>query len=186
LGRTPPAVRLSAAEFSASILYPFPSFKTDDGRLYTLASWSKRVGAAIVDGVLLAVPAFGIAALAGMRVSVTHPAPSEILARNFIWVALAVFYFPLIMVLTDGQTVGKRILRIRVVRIDGSPISGPFALLREVLVKAVLFPGLTYLPGVVVAGTVVGFADALWPLWDGQRRALHDFLVRSRVVVDPR
>jgi len=170
-----------------SFSYPVPRYKTDDGHLYTLASWSKRVGAAIIDSVLLAVPAFGIVALAVMRVSLLHPPPSEILARNLVWVALAVLYFPLIMVPTNGQTVGKRILRIRVVRVDGSPISGPFALLREVIVEAVLFGGLMYLPVVgSVVGAVVGFAEPLWPLWDEQRRALHDFLVRSRVVVDPR
>ena len=30
----------------------------------------------------------------------------------------------------------------------------------------------------------VGRADALWPLWDDENRALHDFVVNSRVVRD--
>ena len=30
----------------------------------------------------------------------------------------------------------------------------------------------------------MNLADVLWPLWDDENRALHDFVVNSRVVQD--
>ena len=54
-----------------------------------------------------------------------------------------------------------------------------FAMLREVAVKALLFG---------IAGSFTfGLAqliDFLWPLWDEENRALHDFIVNTRTVLD--
>jgi uncharacterized RDD family membrane protein YckC len=70
-------------------------------------------------------------------------------------------------------------MNIRVVRTSGEPITFWFAMLREVLVKAI---------GVSLAGTftfgLAGLLDSLWPLWDEENRALHDFVVSTRVVKD--
>jgi hypothetical protein len=52
-------------------------------------------------------------------------------------------------------------------------------MLREVVVKALLF-GL--LGG--ITGGIVHLLDVLWPLWDEENRALHDFVVNTRTVVD--
>jgi hypothetical protein len=54
-----------------------------------------------------------------------------------------------------------------------------YAMLREVGVKALLFG----IAGSVTAG-LANLADVLWPLWDDENRALHDFVVNSRVVQD--
>ena len=54
-----------------------------------------------------------------------------------------------------------------------------YAMLREVAVKALLFGILSSL----TAG-LASLLDVLWPLWDDENRALHDFIVNSRVVQD--
>jgi uncharacterized RDD family membrane protein YckC len=81
-------------------------------------------------------------------------------------------YAPLMLAFGGGQTLGKRAVGIRVELADGRPIGLGRALARELLVKALLF-------GVI---PFVGFIDVLWPLWDGDNRALHDIVCGSRVV----
>jgi uncharacterized RDD family membrane protein YckC len=81
------------------------------------------------------------------------------------------------MARTNGQTLGRKATDIRVIRTDGRPITFGFAMLREVVVKTLLFG--------VVGGMTVGIAqlvDVLWPLWDEENRALHDFIVNTRTV----
>ena len=51
--------------------------------------------------------------------------------------------------------------------------------LREVVVKNVVF-------NVILGSVTFGLAsllDVLWPLWDEENRALHDFLVQTRTVM---
>jgi uncharacterized RDD family membrane protein YckC len=65
----------------------------------------------------------------------------------------------------------------RVVRANGKPVDFGWSVMREVVVKGIVFG---------IAGSVTGglanIADWLWPLFDKQDRALHDFLVDSRVI----
>jgi len=70
-------------------------------------------------------------------------------------------------------------MNIRVIRADGGQMTFGFAMLREVLVKSLLVG--------VVASATFGLAwllDILWPLWDEENRALHDFVVNTRTIVD--
>jgi uncharacterized RDD family membrane protein YckC len=68
---------------------------------------------------------------------------------------------------------------IRVIRANGEPMTFGFAMLREVAVKSLLF-------GIASSLTfgLASLADVLWPLWDEENRALHDFLVNTRVIND--
>jgi uncharacterized RDD family membrane protein YckC len=90
---------------------------------------------------------------------------------------VALLYAPAMMARTDGRTVGRMAMGIRVIRADGGPMTFWFAMLREVLVKALLVGAL--------ASATFGLAwllDVLWPLWDEEHRALHDFVVNTRVI----
>jgi uncharacterized RDD family membrane protein YckC len=69
---------------------------------------------------------------------------------------------------------------IRVVRANGQPVTFGWACLREVLAKWLLF-------GVIANSFtfgLIGLIDYLWPLWDEENRALHDFVVDSRTILD--
>ena len=77
----------------------------------------------------------------------------------------------------NGQSWGKQLAGIRVVRDDGRPIGMGYALARETLLKTLLlfWIGALFL-------LIPWLIDVLWPLWDDQRRALHDTVVGTHVV----
>jgi uncharacterized RDD family membrane protein YckC len=75
-----------------------------------------------------------------------------------------------------GQTFGKQVTGIRVIRDNGEPFGFGFGLLRELAVRWGLI------------GFVGGFfffpplLDVLWPIWDETNRSLHDMVVSTHVV----
>ena len=86
-----------------------------------------------------------------------------------------------LIALRQGQTPGKQIAGIRVIRVDGSPSGWGFTFLREVVIKGML--------GALLSGITGGIywvVDHLWPLWDANRQALHDKMMNTVVVQNPR
>ncbi|MBI4520752.1 MAG: RDD family protein [Gemmatimonadetes bacterium] len=86
------------------------------------------------------------------------------LGIGFGWAAV---YFTVFTTLWKGQTPGKRMLKLRVLRLDGSPIGWWIAFER--------FGG--YAAG--IATGLLGFAQILW---DPNRQAVHDKIVATVVV----
>jgi uncharacterized RDD family membrane protein YckC len=155
---------------------------------YALAGWWSRVGATLIDGIIVGIGALLIMALFGSVFSVGFFASDEAgivslvvgLLLSFVAIAIvALFYAPLMMARTNGKTLGRMAVGNRVVRANGEPMTFSWAMLREVGVKALLFG---------VAGSLTfglaNLADVLWPLWDDENRALHDFVVDTRTVKD--
>jgi len=102
------------------------------------------------------------------------------LMLGFVAVAIvALLYAPMMMARTNGKTLGRMAMGIRVVRANGQPMTFGWAMLREVAVKALLFG----IAGSFTFG-LANLADVLWPLWDDENRALHDFIVDTRTVRD--
>ena len=77
----------------------------------------------------------------------------------------------------NGQTFGKQAVGIRVIREDGQQWDFGTALLREFVVKGLLFGTLGSF--FLLIPTLV---DVLFPLWDERKQALHDKVVGSYVV----
>ena len=148
-----------------------------------LSGWWRRVGAQIIDGVIIGIGAliiFGVLAAAGLSVDSEGGAVAVVVAALLavlVITVVAFLYAPILMSRTNGQTLGRMALGIRVIRADGGPMTFWFAMLREVLVKALLV-------GVVSSSTfgLASLLDVLWPLWDEENRALHDFVVNTRVI----
>jgi uncharacterized RDD family membrane protein YckC len=148
---------------------------------YVLSGWWRRVGASTVDTVVLVALSWGLLLLFGFDLSqmwsgqsdtsVFAPPELGVLAAGLV--ASCIYFVPL-MVRWDGRSIGKRALGIRVVRADHTPMS-----IRTVLVRQTLFQY-----GVSTVVGVVGFIDVLWPLWDREKRALHDMVAKTRVVRD--
>lgn len=175
----PPGARNGApAGPGAPAVLPVPGA----GR-HVLAGWWPRVAATLIDLGLLVLGAVAIVGVFSLALLVSTSAGTlSILAG--VAVALVAFtlalflYPPIAMAHWDGQTVGKRVCGIRVVRLSGEPMDFSRAAVREVGVKWVI---------VMIVGSALTFGllpliDALWPTWDGERRALHDYLARTRVV----
>lgn len=75
-------------------------------------------------------------------------------------------------------------LKIRVVSTSGRAMTLSLAATREVAIQTGVIGGLASLPTPYRAlGFLTALLDYLWPLWDDEKRALHDMLVGTRVTV---
>jgi uncharacterized RDD family membrane protein YckC len=141
------------------------------------AGWWRRVGATLIDGLIIGTAGAVIASIVARSADASEDATTGIAAA--LGLLLGAMYYGLLMSRPgerNGQTWGKQATEIRVVRTDGQPITFAFALVRELLVKTVLF-------GYVAVLTlyVVTLLNYLWPLWDERNRALHDRIVSTLV-----
>ena len=62
-----------------------------------------------------------------------------LMLRSSAIAIVALLYAPLMMARTNGKTLGRMAVGIRVVRANGEPMTFGWAMLREVAVKALLF-----------------------------------------------
>lgn len=144
------------------------------------AGRGKRLGAAVIDG-LTYVPWVGAFIWAfEMRASAAReqlPVPqiSGMLIFIGFLLMLGLLVANCVMIHRGGQTIGKRVLDIAVVRSDGSPI----ALSRYILLRVVPIGLLGMIPQV---GRFVGLIDPLL-IFGKERRCLHD-LIADTIVVD--
>jgi uncharacterized RDD family membrane protein YckC len=149
-----------------------------------LASWGSRVGARLLDGlvILIAVALLAVPGVALLIAGSNVAGVVLLVLSGFGYVAIYVFYGAYFMQRQgdrNGQTPGKQWVGIRVVRDTGEPYDLGSGLLREFVVKELLFAW--------VGGFFLGIpwlVDVLWPLWEDENRALHDLIVKSHVVRD--
>jgi len=146
-----------------------------------LASWGTRVGATLIDWLILLVPvAILVAIVLGVAVGSDTGAIVSAIVGFVTYLVVALLYAPLLMArhgARNGQTWGKQILGIRVVRDGGQPMGFGYAALREVAVKGLALG---------IAGSIIPiipyFLNYFWPLWDDENRCLHDMVVSTHVV----
>jgi uncharacterized RDD family membrane protein YckC len=153
-----------------------------------LASWGSRLGAYVIDGLIVAVPALVILGLFGVGFLANGDSDNGgfialiggLILSVLVIVVISFLYAPLLMArdgARNGQTWGKQMLGIRAVRDNGRPWDFGSAALREVVLKNL---------AVGIASSIIPlipwFLNFFWPLWDDQNRALHDMAVSSHVV----
>jgi uncharacterized RDD family membrane protein YckC len=162
---------------------PRPSVTAGPAGRPVLASWSRRALAQTVDFAIIGAGAVILVLLlsaGGISTDSDSGLVTFILAALLavlVFCVVALLYAPLLMARTNGQTVGRRLTGIRVIRTSGEPVTFSFAMLREVAVKGLLVG--------IAASLTFGLAwllDILWPLWDEENRALHDFVVSTRTI----
>ncbi len=120
------------------------------------AGFARRLAAAMAD---IAVMSTLTLALGGFTLALRFPL--EVLAGLAYYVGMEGS--------RRGQTLGKRLLGIRVLGVDGRPIGRGRALLRHV--------------GGYVSALALGIGY-LWMLWDERQQTWHDKMARAVVVVD--
>ncbi len=99
-------------------------------------------------------------------------------------VTLGWLIWNIVLLYQYGQTVGKKVLGIRVVRMDGSRVSFPrFVFLRwlGIAVIGAIAGGIGGAMGFRYAGSVVSLIDCLM-IFGTARRCLHDYIADTQVV----
>jgi uncharacterized RDD family membrane protein YckC len=146
-----------------------------------LASWGSRVGAYLLDGLILLIPVVALTIIIVAIAAGSDTAGWVTGILGFLaYLVVAFLYAPFLMAregARNGQTWGKQILGIRVIRDNGDQMSFGWAALREIAVKNL---------AVGIAASIIPiipwFLNFFWPLWDDQNRALHDMVVSTHVV----
>ena len=136
-----------------------------------LANWTLRVGAYLIDYLIAAIPAFlAIILFSGNDPGETTSAGAGLVAFLLYLVSLGIWlYNRAIMMGRTGQSWGKQVLNLRLVRMaDGQPMGGGMCFLRDLL--HILDALLCYL----------GF---LWPIWDARRQCLFSDKIMNTVVL---
>ena len=140
------------------------------------AGWGTRVGAALLDGLVVWGMILVVLFIAAM---VSWTTTGDGLDRWFsLLLSLGTVGAYSIGTMTrpgehNGQTLGKQAAGIKVVRDDGKPLTVGAVAAREVLLKGALGYG-TFGIGFLI--------DSLWPLGDRSKRALHDYPVKTHVI----
>lgn len=146
-----------------------------NARAGALAAWRTRAAAFILDGLFVFGLVFAIAIAAAAVAGTSDRATLETIVYAAA-IPLGLLYAPLLMARrgkANGQTFGKQMLDIRVVRADGGRVTFWNGVVRQVLGQQIPMGLTVYLYGLV---------DYLWPLRDQRNQALHDKLAGTLVV----
>lgn len=140
------------------------------------ASWGRRVGAYLLDTLIIVGVVMVIAIVVGIIVGASSDGESGVataaIVGYLLTIVLPFFYFTFFHGDPRGQSPGKRAVGIRVVREEtGDSIGYGRAFGRYAI--TVVFAWVLFLPLLL---------DYLWPLWDTKNQALHDKVVGSIVV----
>ena len=159
-----------------------------------LASWGSRVGATLLDALVLTVAMLVLIAPGVLVLSLTDITALGVVLTILGAVAALVVallyaaYFMKRPGTQNGQTLGKQWVGIRVVFDDGKQFGWGRGLLRETVIKQILLGVASSLASAVtffllgLGGFVPSLLDYLWPLWDDENRAVHDMIVNTRVI----
>ena len=146
-----------------------------------LASWGTRLAALVIDWLIVAVPA-GV--LAAIVIAVVLGSDAGWVAASILiflaYLVVAFLYQPVVMAREgrhNGQTWGKQMLGIRVVRDGGEPMTFWYAALREIVIQRFAISIAS-----VIIPFIPWFLNYFWPLWDDQNRTLTDMAVSTHVV----
>lgn len=131
------------------------------------------VGLGAIPGVILMIIGGGIAAsTADARGQISDGAAAGVFGMLFLGQALlflgciAIWLYNCYLLGKDGATIGKRLMKIKVLDAQGQPLGFGKAFLREIVKQA-------------LGGFC--FILLLWPLWDEQKQGLQDKMFGTHV-----
>ena len=161
---------------------------------WVLATFLQRLAAYAIDKVFSGLPLAVFVIVLGFSLVVAVSDDAEPLvdkSGTIVWVLVAVSLGSLavfvgyvvwwLFTLRRGQTPGKQMVGIRVIKNNGELSDWSYTFLRELVIKG-LVGG--FLSG--MTGGIYWVVDHLWPLFDSDRQALHDKMVDTLVVQDRR
>jgi uncharacterized RDD family membrane protein YckC len=136
------------------------------------APYGRRVKAALIDGVLLAIVLIIVTGALLIFANRGGAAQGFFLTLAYVIAYFGPTVYYVLCVAQGGQTIGKMMSDIAVRR-DGDEEES-IGYVRS-LIRAVV-------PGFLWLLIIPGLLDVLWPLWDPKRQTLHDKIAGSVVV----
>jgi uncharacterized RDD family membrane protein YckC len=147
------------------------------------ANFGQRLGAYILDVLIFSIPLAIVYALLGGfddfgenggQFQSFGPGGTDIL-YSLMGLVVSLAYFTLMEGSPSGQTLGKKMLSIRVIHQDTGGSIGYGRALGRNAVRALP----SYIPFI---GWLWGLVDGLWMLWDREKQTLHDKAAQTLVV----
>lgn len=144
-----------------------------------LAGRGTRLGAVMVDSLIFMVPL--LFAIIPIMIFSKQGGPNAMGAGAIIAIAvgvlgfLAIFAVDLVMLHRTGQTIGKRLLNVKIVRTDGDRAG-----LTRIFFLRMVVPGL--IGGIPFVGSIFSIVDPLF-IFQESRRCVHDLIADTMVVI---
>jgi uncharacterized RDD family membrane protein YckC len=163
----------------------------------TLAPIASRLLALILDGLLLGLLGMGILLLVWLSAPILLASDGFLSALLLLVVfVLRNFYFVLAEIYLGGQTLGKRVIKLRVICRDGGPITPGILLARNLTRELELFFPLAFLaqPEMLVTNSpgIIRLASIFWlvalvllPMMNQHRARLGDLIAGTLVIRAP-
>lgn len=147
-----------------------------------LASRSSRLLAVLVDGFISFLFIFAISIITGITKFSTFFNPTRV-DKFDIWASLLsiisviIFYILIPTFVWKGQTLGKRWLKIAIVKNDNHEVN-----LKTMFIREIFFI-LGYIK-IAYFSLIVGFVALVDPffIFSGDRRTLHDLIAKTKVI----
>ncbi|MDX2217551.1 MAG: RDD family protein [Burkholderiales bacterium] len=165
-------------------IYAPTEVRVDDVRAegdMELASRLSRLGAAIVDTIILGVPFYVVFFVVlsdpfGLAEQASQSVLSEFLLTLGLFLGAFVIYAVInwVPLEANGQSWGKKLLNIRIVRSDGSPVGAK----RALFVRYLPIQSVSMVPFI---GNIIGLVNALM-IFRESRKCLHDDIADTVVV----
>lgn len=147
----------------------------------TLAGRGSRVGAVLIDSIILIPLLIGIAMVTGfwdhLISSAANGIPLSFNAKLIAFLVGQSLFLLLngVFLANHGQTIGKRIMKVKIVDMEGKQVG----FLKLYSLRYLAFSLITQIP---VAGGLLALVNVLF-IFGKPRRCLHDFLTGTQVVV---
>jgi uncharacterized RDD family membrane protein YckC len=155
--------------------YQAPSAHVDDvSEEMELAGRGTRLAAAIIDGLIMMVLFIALGTF--MAPGMFHGEQPSFVQMLPLWsLVMAIWFganYPLLS--KRGQTIGKKVMSIRIVRVDGTDCAAG-----RIIGLRYLAPGL--IGQIPLLGPIFGLVDALF-IFQESRRCIHDLIADTIVV----
>jgi len=125
------------------------------------AGFGRRLWASILDGVILS------AVINLLLLPLGHSTSVETTIQTIVIIVLPLLYYVIAWKNFDGQTIGKRLVGVKVIKIDGSPMTYKTALIRSASY---------YLSAIVF------FLGYIWIIFDKRKQGWHDKIAGTVVI----
>ncbi|WP_428648954.1 RDD family protein [Roseibium sp.] len=152
-----------------------------------IAGVGVRMAAQITDIVITLIAAIALVVLLEV-LDVTRP-ETVIAIGSLLFFLIRVPYYVCTELVWNGQTLGKKFMKIKVVSHDGGPLTAHALVLRNMMKEAEIFLPGTLLLTMSAASPLEGLASFAWvamalmiPLFNRHRRRLGDMMAGTHVI----